>query len=116
MRFTPPQLLRTGAASLPRGKGREKLPEPHPYCVPAVLGGAFPISTISPGNKDWINLLKRHLETSSFVKVAVGHMKSYFKSAELTGTYAVLVSNRVAWELTKPPQLSSVARVSSKGN
>ena len=51
---------------------------------------------------------------SFILKDTVEHTKGYFKSAELTGTYAVLVSNRVAWELTKPPQLSSMARASSK--
>ena len=84
--------------------------------MPAALGDAFPISTISPGKKDWISLLKKtHLEINSFIlKDAGGHTKGYFKSAELTGTYAVLVSNRVDWELTQPPQPSSLARASSK--
>jgi len=84
-------------ASPPRGKRREKLPERHTYCVQTALGDAFPISTINPGKKDWISLLKkRNLETNGFIlKDAVGHTTSYFKSAELTGTYAVLVSNRV---------------------
>jgi len=77
----------------------------------------LPISTVSPGNKDWISLLKKtHLEMNSFIlKDAGGHTKGYFKSAELTGTYAVLVSTRGDWELTKPPRLSSVAWASSKG-
>jgi hypothetical protein len=89
--------FRPMVASPPRGKRREKHPERHTYCVPAALGDVFPISTINPGKKDWISLLKKtNLETNSFIlKDAVGHTKGYFKSAELTGTYAVLVSNRV---------------------
>ena len=84
--------------------------------MPAALGDAFLISTISPGIKDWISLLKKTtLEMNSFIlKDAVGYTKGYCKSAELTGTYAVLVSNRGGGELTKPPQLSSAARASPK--
>jgi len=40
---------------------------------------------------------------SFILKDAVGYTQGYFKSAELTGTCTVLVSNRVDWELTKPP-------------
>jgi hypothetical protein len=84
--------------------------------VPAALGGALPISTISPGNKDWISLLKKsNLETNSFIlKDAVRYTQGYVKSAELTGTYAVLLRIRGDGEWTKSPQLSSVARTSSK--
>jgi hypothetical protein len=42
-------------------------------------------------------VLKRHLETNSFLlKVAVGHTQGYCKSAEWTGTSAVVVSTLVA--------------------
>jgi hypothetical protein len=60
-------------------------------------------------------LKKSNLETNSFIlKDTVGYTQGYVKSAELTGTYAVLVSTRVGWELIKPPQLSSMAWASSK--
>src|ERR1043166_644436 len=51
MPSTPPQLLRAGVAPPPQGKGRAKLPERHTCCVPAALGNAFPISTISLGKR-----------------------------------------------------------------
>jgi hypothetical protein len=111
MHSTPPQPLRAGVASLPQCEGREKHPERHIYCVPAAFGKAFPISTISPGQKDWLSLLKKNsnLETNSFIlKDTAGHPKGCFKSVELTGTYTILVSNWVDWELAKSPQLSSV--------
>ena len=111
MRSTPPQPLRAGVASLPQCEGREKRPERHICCVPAAFGNVFPISTISPGKKDWLSWLKKNgnLETNSFIlKDATGHPKGCFKSVESTGTYTVLVSNWVDWELAKSPQLSSV--------
>jgi hypothetical protein len=80
--------------------------------VPTAFGNAFPISIISAGQgKDGISFLKKHgnLETNSFIlQDAAGHPKGCFKSAWLTGTYDVLVSNGVDWELTKSPQLSAV--------
>ena len=83
--------------------------------MPAALGDAWPIRTINPGKKDWTSLLKKgNLAMNSFIlQDAVGHAKSYGKSAEWTSTYAVLVSTRGDCEVTKPPQLSSVARASS---
>ena len=111
-------ILSAGGASLPRGKGRDKLPERHTCCVPAALGDAFPIRTICPGNKDWISLLKKNsnLETNCFIlKDAAGHTKSCLKSTELTSTYTVLVGNWVGAELTKSPHLSSVTGGESRG-
>ena len=111
MRSTPPRPLRAGVASPPQCKGRGKLPERHICYGPTAFRNAFPISTISPGKKDWLSLLKknRNLETNSFIlKDAVGHPKGCFKSVESTGTYTVLVSNWVDWELAKSPQLSFV--------
>jgi hypothetical protein len=91
----------------------EKLPERHTCGVPAALGDIRPISTIRPGKKDWISLLKKHgnLETNSFIlEDAAGHTKSCCESAALTGTYAALVRNWVDGECIKSSQLSSVAR------
>jgi hypothetical protein len=62
--------------------------------VPAALGTAFPISTISPGKNDWLSLLKKNksLELNSFrLQDAAEYPRGCFKSVELTGTYAVLV-------------------------
>jgi hypothetical protein len=47
---------------------------------------------------------------------AAGYPQDCFTSVELTGTYAVLVSNWVDWELTKSPQLSSVTREEPQGS
>jgi hypothetical protein len=86
--------------------------------VPAALGDAFPVSTINPGKKDWISLLKknRNLETNSFIlKDAARDTKSCLNSAELTGTCTVLVSNWVDWELTQSPHLSPITGGEFKG-
>jgi hypothetical protein len=116
--YSGPLLLtpESRSRSPPRDKGRKKLLKRHPYWVQHPLG-RISHKHYKSREKDWISLLKkRSLETNSFIlKDAVGHTQDCFKSAEFRVTYAVFVSCQVDWELTEPPQFSSMARASSKG-
>ena len=110
MRSNRIESRRSVSASMP---GATKLPERHTCGVPTALGDTFPIRTIRPGKKDWSSLLKKHrpLETNRFIlEDAAEPTKRRCKSAELTGTYAALVSNGVGGECRKSSQLASVAQ------
>jgi len=76
--------------------------------VPLIPRTAYRAVTVQD-NTYWTFTLAVRLPGLGNVRLVVS-----FKSAELTGTYAVLVSNRGGGELTKPPQLSSAARASPK--